>query len=74
MPVTTAPQQLTSEICCFCGQVLEHEDPERVRIGVRWERAGDEVEQSWGAHRECLLERLHEQVKGQGPFFDAAPS
>ena len=69
MPVSTPREQETSDICCFCGRIVELADPERVRIGVGWGRDGSELEQSWAAHRGCLLERLDEQVKGRGPFF-----
>ena len=69
MPVSAAREQEPSGLCCFCGQVVDRADPERVRIGVRWEREGTELDQSWGAHHGCLLECLHEQIKGQGPFF-----
>ena len=68
MPIRTVSGQ-TSDLCCFCGQGIEHTDPERIRIDACWEEGGNECEQSWRAHRRCLLERLHEAVKGQGRFF-----
>jgi len=68
MPIRTAAGQ-TSDLCCFCGQGIEHTDPERIRIDARWEEGGNEREQSWRAHRRCLLERMHEAVMGEGPFF-----
>ena len=58
-----------SDLCCFCGQGIEHTDTERIRIDARWEGGGTERRQSWIAHRTCLLERMHEAVTGQGPFF-----
>ena len=68
MPVSTPREQETSGICCFCGRAVEPGDPDRVRIDVRSEQDGGQLEQTWGAHHGCLLERLHEDVKGQGPF------
>jgi hypothetical protein len=69
VPVGGVPGPVESGLCCFCGQSVEQEAPDRIRLGVRWLEDGREREQSWGAHRGCLLERLHEGVKGQGPFF-----
>ena len=69
MPVSAPREYETPDICCFCGRAVEPADPDRLRIGARWEQDGSQLEQGWGAHRGCLLERLHEQVKGQGPFF-----
>jgi hypothetical protein len=58
-------------VCCFCGEELGGADPERVGVGVEWSDAGGEHEQRWGAHRACVAARLHERVRGVGPFFDA---
>jgi|SRR5580693_7019790 hypothetical protein len=63
---------LAGDVCCFCGETVEHADRERVRLSVRWIDGDDEREQSWGAHQSCVLERLNERVKGQGPFFAQA--
>jgi hypothetical protein len=68
MPTRTTTGE-TSNLCCFCGQGIEHTDPERIRIDVRWEDGGNQREQDWRAHRKWLLERLHEAVIGAGPFF-----
>jgi hypothetical protein len=70
VPGSTAQVPTPSELCCFCGQHLEHADPERIRVGVSWEAGGSDHQQTFGAHSKCLTERLHETVKGQGPFFD----
>jgi hypothetical protein len=70
MPIRTAAAQ-TSDLCCFCGQGIEQTHPERIQIDAQWEEGGTKRQQSWGAHRKCLLERMHEAVRGQGPFFRA---
>jgi len=59
----------TAEVCCFCGKSVEHTDSEHIRISARWEEDGNERTQSWGAHHACLLDQMHDGVKGQGPFF-----
>jgi hypothetical protein len=70
VPLSTSRGPSTADVCCFCGRSVEHSDNEYVRIGVRWiAEGGDERQQSWGAHHACLLERMHEGVKGHGPFF-----
>ena len=69
LPVSTSKGPVRSDICCFCGESVEHADPEHLRIDARWEQGGDERQQSWGAHQACLLDRMHDRVKGQGPFF-----
>lgn len=69
MPVNALRGPVTSDVCCFCGQRVEYADPEHIRIGVRWDDGGKERTQSWGAHHACLVERMHDRVKGQGPFF-----
>jgi hypothetical protein len=68
LPVSDSMGSPTSEVCCFCGETVENSSPEHVRLDARWEKDGAEREQSWEAHHGCLLERLHERVKGQGPF------
>jgi hypothetical protein len=68
MPIHAATGR-TSDVCCFCGQGIEHTDSERIGIDARWEEGGNERQQSWGAHRKCLRERMHEAVMGEGPFF-----
>ena len=68
MPIRTPAGQST-DVCCFCGRGIEHSDPERVRIAARWQEGGSECEQSWRAHRGCLLERMNDAVLGEGPFF-----
>jgi hypothetical protein len=60
---------VTSDLCCFCGRRVEHSDSEEIRLSVRWVESGEERDQSWRAHHTCLAERMHEAVKGAGPFF-----
>ena len=69
IPLSALRKPVTSDVCCFCGRRVEHSDPEHIRVDVRWIEGGEERHQSWGAHRACLLERLHEGVKDQAPFF-----
>ena len=69
LPRTASRGSLASELCCFCGRSVDHAESEPIRVSARWDEDGAEREQSWGAHRACLLERMHEQVKGQGPIF-----
>jgi hypothetical protein len=69
LPVSDSTGPVTSDVCCFCGESLEHANPEYIRIAARWEKDGAERQQSWGAHHGCLLERMHERVKEHGPFF-----
>ena len=60
---------VTADVCCFCGEDVEHTDGERIRLSARWVDDGQEKTQSWGAHRKCLAERMHDRVSGDGPFF-----
>jgi hypothetical protein len=65
------PQQqrrgpVTPESCCFCGEDVGEDS---VEVTVRWLENGQERAQTWRAHRACLAERLHERVRGSGPFF-----
>lgn len=69
LPIPRMGEPTTSDLCCFCGQTVGHTDPERVRVSVRWIDGSEERQQSWGAHRTCLLNRLHEKVTDRGPFF-----
>ena len=69
MPLDALRGPVTSDICCFCGQSVEHSDSERIRLSVRWQDGGKERTQSWGAHHECVAERMRERVAGTGPFF-----
>ena len=69
LPIPSRGERVPSGICCFCGEAVEHADPERVGISVRWIDGDDERQQSWLAHQRCLFERMHDSVKSQGPFF-----
>jgi len=69
MSVDDLRRPVTSEFCCFCGQSVEHSDPDRIRLSVRWVDGGEERTQSWGAHHNCLAERMDGSVTGTGPFF-----
>lgn len=69
MPTGVAPGSVTTDPCCFCGEDVEHATDERIRLSVRFVDDGSEGEQSWAAHRACLEQRMHERVKGTGPFF-----
>ncbi len=68
MPIRTTSGQ-TPDLCCFCGRGIEQTDPERIRLDARWEEGGNERGRSWRAHRGCLMERLHEAVRGERPLF-----
>ena len=59
-----------ADVCCFCGESVGDEDGERIRVSARWVDHGDERTQSWGAHRACLEQRIHDSVSGTGPFFE----
>jgi hypothetical protein len=72
VPVDGPPAPVTSEVCCFCGQGIGPSHSEHIRLGARWREDGRDCEQSWRAHRSCLLERLHDGVQGEGPFFGDA--
>jgi len=67
--VDTLRGLVTADVCCFCGRGVKESEGERIGLSARWEDDGVERTQSWGAHRECLTERLHDAVKGEGPFF-----
>lgn len=69
MPVAGARGQVTSDVCCFCGERVDQADSERVGVTARWIDERGERTQNWGAHRGCLAERMHERVSGTGPFF-----
>jgi hypothetical protein len=58
------------DLCCFCGESVGSDDDERIRVSARWVDRGDERTQSWGAHRACLEQRIHDSVSGAGPFFE----
>jgi hypothetical protein len=64
-------EPVSDDICCFCGRSVSPDDGERIRVTAQWTDVGDEGTQSWGAHRACLAERIHEAVSGTGPFFEA---
>ncbi len=70
LPVAAAKAAGSSELCCFCGQSVVSSDAEAIRVAASWRESEIEREQSWRAHRGCLLERMHEHVAGAGPFFD----
>ena len=70
MPVDRLRGPVTPDVCCFCGEGVEHSENESVRVGVRWGEGANERAQSWSAHRRCLLERMHDRVAGTGPFFE----
>jgi hypothetical protein len=69
VPGSALRDPVTPDVCCFCGVSVEHSDPQRVRLDARWTSDGTDQHQSWAAHHKCLLERMHEGVMGQGPFF-----
>ena len=69
VPGSSLRKPVTSDLCCFCGARVEGADGERTRLTVLWTEGGEEREQSWTSHRTCLAERMHEAVRGAGPFF-----
>jgi hypothetical protein len=69
MPVDRTRSPATPDVCCFCGEGVERADGNWIRVDVRWGQGDGEGTQSWGAHRRCLVERMHERVAGTGPFF-----
>jgi hypothetical protein len=69
VPVSGLQAPAPAGVCCFCGEVVEHSDSERIRLDARWEADGTEREQSWVAHRKCLFDRLHDRARDEGPFF-----
>jgi hypothetical protein len=68
IPVTEPQDRGAGEVCCFCGEGIEGED---VSVEARWVEGGEERSQTWRAHRACLAGRMHESVRGSGPFFGA---
>jgi hypothetical protein len=65
------PGPVAADSCCFCGEDVEA-GAETVDVVVRWvAEAGEERSQGWSAHRACLAGRMHESVRGVGPFFGA---
>jgi hypothetical protein len=71
MPVDEMrPAPVDAELCCFCGEGVGDEDGERIRVSARWIDRSNERTQSWGAHRTCLEQRIHDSVAGTGPFFE----
>jgi len=69
VPGSSLRKPVTSDLCCFCGALVEGADGERSLLTVLWVQDGEEREQSWSAHRTCVGERMHETVKGAGVFF-----
>lgn len=67
MPTAQVP--VAAEICCFCGREVEQTAGDRIRLSALWIEDDVEHDQAWAAHRSCLVERMHERVKGEGPFF-----
>ena len=55
--------------CCFCGESIDDTVDGSITVSASWLEGGEERSQDWGAHRTCLAERLHERVRGTGPFF-----
>jgi hypothetical protein len=55
-------------ICLFCGAVIG-EAP--IRLSASWTEDGEEQEQWFAAHRECLIQHASddESIRG-GPLFD----
>jgi hypothetical protein len=69
VPADDLRRPATADVCCFCGETVQHSDDERIRVSARWIDEGRERTQSWGAHHRCLAERMHGAVMGIGPFF-----
>ena len=69
MPVDRSRGPVSSDLCCFCGRSVEPSDGQSVRLAVQWSEEGQERSQSWGAHRNCFVERMDPGVAGTGPFF-----
>jgi hypothetical protein len=55
--------------CCFCGESLDDSAVRSISVSAHWLEGSQERSQDWGAHRTCLAERLHERLRGVGPFF-----
>jgi hypothetical protein len=71
VPVSELRGPVRGELCCFCGESVDHVDPQHIWLTARWKVGGDERNQSWGAHHSCLIERMHSSVTNTGPFFGA---
>ncbi len=69
MPTGPAPGSAATDSCCFCGREIEHSADDRIRLSAQWIEDDVERGQSWAAHRDCVAERMHERVRGAGPFF-----
>jgi hypothetical protein len=69
MPIET-PNSVTPDVCCFCGQAVQHLESEGIHLSAHWLEGGHEKSQSWIAHHTCLGERLHDSMSGTGPFLD----
>jgi hypothetical protein len=70
LPIAGLRGPVTAGLCCFCGQSVEHSDPEWIRLAVDWLEGGEKRTESCDAHRACLVERLHESINA-GLFFNA---
>jgi hypothetical protein len=69
MNVKDSREPVPGDLCCFCGERVEQASPGRIRLSARWIDGEEERTQSWGAHHDCLSERMHAAVTGAGPFF-----
>jgi hypothetical protein len=65
LPVDDA-RRTSPDVCCFCGEAVEPDGGEFVRLSARWSEGDEERTQSWDAHRSCLAERLHDSASFGG--------
>jgi hypothetical protein len=69
MPVREDRGPTASDVCCFCGEIVEPADSDRISLLARWVEQGEDRTQTWDAHRNCFAVRVHDSVSGTGPFF-----
>jgi ribosomal protein L34E len=62
VPTSSSRGPAEPDVCCFCGEPVGH--AERVELDARWVAESEERHRSLSAHRSCLLDRLHERVRG----------
>jgi len=53
--------------CFFCGSSIESSP---VRVILNWTESGEEVEQFFATHRECLIQHASADHPRDSPLFD----
>lgn len=58
-------EQRVDVACAFCGEGVDYTDDDPIAIGVveRWRPYDEQPDRTLYAHRACLYERLHPEVR-----------